>query len=100
MQLRESASRDATVVTAVSRLLLHGISSICFFCRDHLPWGNFWQLAAAGEGWLLEALASISSDSQLVLAAPEFGGAYTPCFHLAPATAITAKGLETLLKIP
>lgn len=80
MQLRESASRDIIVVTAVSRLL-RGISSICW---DHLPWRNFWQLAAAGEGWFLEAFASIISDSQL-LAVPGLGGAYTSCFQLAAA---------------
>lgn len=84
MQLRESASRDITIVTAVSRFL-QGISSICW---DHLPWRNFWQLAAAGESWLLEAFASISSDSQL-LAVRGFGGAYTSCFQLAAAQGLS-----------
>lgn len=65
---------------------------MCFFCRDHLPWGSFWQLAAADEGSLLETFSSISLDSQLVLAVPGFGGAYTSCFTLVAATAITAKG--------
>lgn len=66
-------SRDVTVVTALSRLLLQGIYSICFFCRDRLFWGIFWQLVAAGESWLLEA--SVSSETQLVLTVPGFGGA-------------------------
>lgn len=84
MHLRESASRDITIVTAVSRFL-QGISSICW---DHLPWRNFWQLSAAGEAWLLEAFASISSDSQL-LAVPGFGGTYTSCFQLAAAQGLS-----------
>lgn len=73
-------SKDVTVVTALSRFLLQGIYSICFFFRDHLFWGISWQLVA-GESWLLEA--SVSSETQLVLTVPGFGGAYSSSFQLA-----------------
>lgn len=65
--------------------------------------GNFWQPAAAGEGWLLEAFASTSSDSQILSAVP--GRAHTFSFQLVAVTDFfiffffNLQGvLETLLK--